>query len=235
MYHIAVVEDERACSGQLQDFLKQYQEEKSIRFKVSVFYDGTEILEGYQPVYDLILLDIEMPGLNGMDAAVKIREMDPDVALMFITNLAGYALHGYEVEALDFVTKPVTYYRFAMRLARCLKRVRQRESHEILLSFPGGAKKLDISQIYYVEVQSHHLHYHTDEGEFTLRGTMQSAEELLSAYSFVKCNHWYMVNLKHVSEVRGNTLIVGGHELEISRRSRAAFLKSLAEYVGGMH
>lgn len=234
MYHIAVVEDEKICSMQLQDFLEQYQKEKNIRFKVSVFYDGAELLADYQPVYDLILLDIEMPGINGMDAAVKIRETDTDVALMFITNLAGYALRGYEVEALDFVTKPVAYFQFAMRLSRCLKRLRQKEPKEILLSCPDGMKKLDLSQIYYVEVQNRILHYHTDAGEYSLRGTMQSVEELLPPSSFAKCNYWYIVNLRHVSEVKKNTLVVGGYELEVSRRSRTAFLKSLADYVGGM-
>ena len=121
MYHIAIVEDELPCSRQLQNYLEQYQNEKNIQFKVSVFSDGSELLADYRPVYDLILLDIAMPGINGMDTAVKIRETDAEAALMFITNLAGYAIRGYEVEALDFVTKPVSYYQFAMRLSRCLR------------------------------------------------------------------------------------------------------------------
>ena len=130
MYHIAIVEDEKACSRQLQKYLEQYQNEKNMQFKVSVFSGGTELLTNYQPVYDLILLDIEMPGINGIDTAAKIRETDGEVALMFITNLAGYAIRGYEVEALDFVTKPVSYYQFAMRLSRCFRRLGKRESRE---------------------------------------------------------------------------------------------------------
>ena len=234
MYHIAIVEDEKACSRQLQKYLEQYQNEKNMQFKVSVFSAGTELLTNYQPVYDLILLDIEMPGINGIDTAAKIRETDGEVALMFITNLAGYAIRGYEVEALDFVTKPVSYYQFAMRLSRCFRRLGKRESREILLSCPDGIKKLNISQIYYVEVQNRILHYYTSEGEYSLRGTIQSLEESLPAASFAKCNRWYIVNLKHVSEVKKNTVVVGGYEVEISRRRRAAFLQSLAEYVGGI-
>ena len=165
-----------------------------MQFKVSVFSAGTELLTNYQPVYDLILLDIEMPGINGIDTAAKIRETDGEVALMFITNLAGYAIRGYEVEALDFVTKPVSYYQFAMRLSRCFRRLGKRESREILLSCPDGIKKLNISQIYYVEVQNRILHYYTSEGEYSLRGTIQSLEESLPAASFAKCNRWYIVN-----------------------------------------
>ena len=233
MYHIAIVEDEAAFATQLQEYLEKYQEEHDVRFKISVFGDGEEILKDYQPLYDIILLDIEMPKVNGMQAAEQIREQDADVTLMFITNMAGYAIKGYEVGALDFVMKPVNYYTFSMKLTRALKRTRQKARQEILLTLPDGVKKLNVQQIYYVEVQNRMLSYHTDEGVFTMRGTMQSVEQMLRPYAFVKCNHWYIVNLKHVSEVRKNTAIVAGHELEVSRRNRTAFLQALTEYVGG--
>lgn len=233
MYHIAIVEDEQEYAEQLQKFLIQYEGEHNIKFKVSRFGDGAEILEGYQPVYDLILLDIEMQQVNGMDAAERIRNQDQDVVMMFITNIASYAIRGYEVGALDYVMKPITYYGFAMRLGRALKRVRQREQKEILLPLTDGVKKLQIQQIYYVEVQNRILHFHTDNGEYLIRGTMQKVEEELVGYSFAKCNHWYFVNLRHVTEVRKNIVVVAGHELEISRRNRTPFLKALTEYVGG--
>ena len=233
MYHVAIVEDEKEYAEQLQTFLKQYEEEHNVRFKVTVFGDGAEILRGYQPVYDLILLDIEMPEVNGMDAADRIRSQDPDVVMMFITNIASYAIRGFEVGALDYVMKPITYYGFAMRLSRALKRVKQNEQKALLLPLSDGVKKFQLQQIYYVEVQNRILHFHTDEGEYTIRGTMQKVEEFLTGHSFAKCNHWYIVNLRHVTEVRKNIAVVAGHELEISRRNRTPFLKALAEYVGG--
>lgn len=233
MYHIAIVEDEAEFSAQLQEYLKKYQEENDIRFKVSVFSDGAEILEDYQQLYDIILLDIEMPRVNGMDAAEQIRKMDSDVTLMFITNMASYAIRGYEVGALDFVMKPINFYTFSMKLTRVLKRTKQKEQQQILLTLPNGVKKFGVNQIYYVEVQNRMLHYHTDAGEYVVRGTMQSVEQMLLPYPFIKCNHWYIVNLKHVSEVRKNTAVVGGQELEVSRRNRTAFLKALTEYMGG--
>lgn len=233
MYHIAIVEDEKDFAEQLQEFLKKYQKEHDMAFKISVFGDGAEILENYEPLYDVILLDIEMPRVNGMEAAAKIRRMDADVVLVFITNMASYAIHGYEVGALDFVMKPITYYPFSMKLTRAIKRARTKAQQQILLTLPDGVKKIGIHQIYYVEVQNRILHYHTDEGEYRMRGTMTGAEEMFASYPFVKCNHWYMVNLMHVTEVRKNVAVVGGHELEISRRNRTAFLKALTEYVGG--
>ncbi len=233
MYHIAIVEDEVSFATQLQEYLKQYEEENDVRFKVSVFGDGAEILENYQPLYDIILLDIEMPKVNGMKAAEEIRAQDADVTLMFITNMANYAIRGYEVGALDFVMKPINYYIFSMKMTRVLKRTKQKAQQDILLTLPDGVKKLNVQQIYYVEVQSRMLYYHTDEGVFVMRGTMQSVEQMLAPYAFAKCNHWYIVNLKHVSEVKKTTAVVAGHELEVSRRNRTAFLKALTDYVGG--
>ena len=233
MYHITIVEDEISFATQLQEYLKQYEEENDVRFKISVFGDGAEILEDYQPLYDIILLDIEMPKVNGMKAAEEIRAQDADVTLMFITNMANYAIRGYEVGALDFVMKPINYYTFSMKMTRVLKRTKQKAQQEILLTLPDGVKKLNVQQIYYVEVQNRMLYYHTDEGVFVMRGTMQSVEQMLAPYAFAKCNHWYIVNLKHVSEVKKNTAIVAGSELEVSRRNRTAFLKALTDYVGG--
>ena len=233
MYHIAVVEDENECSKQIQTFLAQYQEENSVRFKVSVFADGVQLLDGYEPVYDMILMDIDMPGINGMDAAEKIRQTDQDVVIVFITNIASFAIRGYEVGALDYIVKPLSYYNFSMRLTRALKRSKARVPHEMILTLPDGVKKLEVGQIYYVEVQNRMLHYYTTEGIFHVRGTMQIAQQMLKAYSFAKCNYWYMVNLRHVTEVKKNTVVVGTYELEISRRNRTPFLKALTEYVGG--
>lgn len=235
MYHIAIVDDEISFSDTLKEYVAQYQKENNGEFQVSVFGNGLDLLANYHYEYDLILLDIEMPGLNGMEVAQKIREMDDDVVLMFITNMAQYAIHGYSVGALDFVTKPLNYYTFSMKLSRALKRVQKKENEQksIVLTLSNGLKKLDIKQIYYVEVQNRQLYYHTTEGVYELKGTMQSVEPMLAEHSFVKCNHWYMVNLLHVKEVKQNIVIVGNDELEISRRNKKVFMQALTEYLGG--
>lgn len=233
MYRIAIVDDEKIFTDQLEEYMVQYQAENPVQFQVTVFHSSTEFLEKFHKEYDLILLDVEMPQLNGMELAEKIREADEQVVLMFITNMAQYAIHGYSVGALDFVTKPLNYYTFSMKLTRALKRVPNREAARIMLPIPDGMKKLEVRSIYYLEVQNRLLHYYTEEGEFVVRGTLQSAEEKLAGQPFEKCNHWYLVNLAHVSEVRKNIAVVGPYELEISRRNKTSFLKALTDYMGG--
>jgi len=102
-----------------------------------------------------------------------------------------------------------------------------------MLHLADGIKKLDIRHIYYVEVQNKMLYYYTMKGTYSVKGTLQSVEEQLEDYSFAKCNHWYLLNLKHVKEVRKNIAVVGCYKVEISRRNKTAFLKALTEYLGG--
>lgn len=234
MLHIAMVEDEELYITQMQEFIQRYGEESGESIQFSVFRDGAEILQQYRPIYDIIFLDIEMPGVDGMSAAEEIRKCDGDVVLLFITNMAQYAIRGYAVGALDFVLKPLNYTTFTLKLKRAITRARQRESGKVLLSLHEGVKRLETRQIYYVEVQNRMLHYHTDEGIFSLRGTMQSAEKELGPHHFVRCNHWYLVNLRHVTEMRKDTVVVAGDELEVSRRSKTAFLTALTNYMGGV-
>ena len=173
-----------------------------------------------------------MGKLNGMETAREIRKKDQDVVLVFITNMAQYAINGYDVGALDYVLKPINYYTFSVRLDRAVSRVKKRQPEEILLNLPDGIKRLKVDRIHYVEVQNRMLHYHTEDGIFVVRGTLQGAEETLKESHFVRCNHWYLVNLQYVSEIRRNIVIVAGDELEISRRNKTAFLSELTDYMG---
>lgn len=234
MYRIAVVEDEQQYRDEVCQYIEQYATEHQLKFDVTTYTDGQEIVDDVQKHYDIIFFDIEMTQLNGMDAAKAIRERDVNVVMVFITNMAQYAIEGYEVGALDFVLKPIDYYGFSFRLARALGRVQKKQGNlEFAINTPGGIKKLNSNDIYYIEIENRFLVYHTAEGDFSQRGTLQSAEEMFQNYHFVKCNHWYLVNLKYVTEIEENIVHVAGSRLEISRRNRAHFLKEVTEYIGG--
>ena len=126
MAKIAVVEDNAAVRQELCGFIAQYAQESGQLLEVTPFADGSQIVEPYRPGFDIIFLDIEMPTLGGMPTAERIRLLDPDVVLIFVTNMAQYAIRGYEVDALDFVLKPVSYYQFSTKLDRALQRICRR-------------------------------------------------------------------------------------------------------------
>ena len=232
MLRVAIVEDEAECREVLRDMISRYAEEQQKQIRVQEFSDGSELVDNYKPDYDILLLDIEMPHLDGMKAAEKIRETDQDVVIVFITNMAQYAIKGYEVNALDFIIKPVNYSTFSMRFTRAIGRVKNRGGRRVCLYLPDGPKWIDSREIYYIDIQNRMLHYHTPEGVYSVRGTLKDVQEQLADWNFVKCNQCYLVNLKFVSEIKKNFVVVAGTELEISRRNRNAFLAAVTDYLG---
>ncbi len=240
MYNIAIVEDEVENREQIRDFIEQYSREKNVPVSTRLFEDAPSLLQVIRgkagadsQVFDIIFFDIDMPVLNGMEAAELVRKVDENVVIVFITNLKHYAIQGYSVGALDYVLKPIDYYSFSLRMARAIERVKKKQTTEILLPVGERMIRLDSAEIYYIESANRMLNYHTEKGTFEVRGTMKSCEEELADYHFVKCNHWYLVNLKHVSAINQNTVTVAGYELEISRRNKSAFTKAVTDYIAG--
>lgn len=234
MLKIAVVEDQQEVRDQLCGFIRRYMQQQGLQAEVSSFVDGAAVAEEYRPGFDILFMDVEMPRLDGFSAAEKIREVDPDVVLVFVTNMAQYAIRGYAVDAMDYVLKPVDYEQFCTKLSRAIHRVQQRRGGQIVLQLAGGeVQLLDTGEIYYLETRSRMLYYHTAKGEFAVRASLQSAENQLQKYHFVRCNQCYLVNLQHVRGIENDFALVENDRLEISRRQRNAFLTAVASYVGG--
>ena len=230
---ILICDDDTLIIEQLQKYIESYFESNHLKCPELVSFTSGESLLADKNEKDIVFLDIEMPELGGMDAAERIRTVDPDVVLVFVTNMAQYAIRGYEVDALDFVLKPVNYYQFSTKLARALQRVQRRKGGQIALQTAGGVQLLNTEDIYWLETRDRMLHYHTSTGVWSVRSSLQNAEKQLAPYHFAKCNQCYLVNLRYVRAVQNDMVQVGEDRLEISRRQRAAFLAAVAAYVGG--
>ena len=233
MIRIAIVEDEAAVRQQLTGYIQRYTRQYGTPFEVTEFSDGVEILDEYHPVYDIVFLDVEMKHLDGMETALRIRELDKDVVLIFITNMAQYAIKGYAVGALDYVLKPVPYFAFSQQLQKAVDKLSRRAKHYLAVPVEGGLRRLDTAQIYYLESEGHRVHFYTEEGEFTAPGALKTFEEKLASLPFARCNSGYLVDLAHVSGVQQGMVQVGPYELQVSRPKRKSFLAALADYIGG--
>ena len=235
MLKIAVVEDQQEVRDELCRFIRQYAAENSLQVEVLPVEDGAVIAEHYEPGYDIIFMDVEMPGLDGFGAAEKIRAVDADAVLVFVTNMAQYAIKGYEVDALDYVLKPVNYYQFCTKLSRAVQRVQRRRGGQVVLQLAGGGMQvLSTGDIYYLETHDRLLWYHTTKGEFSVRASLASAENAADTVPFLPLQP-VLSGQPEICKGRGDDFVhVNTDHLEISRRQRAAFLTAVASYIGGV-
>ena len=232
MIKIAIVEDEVLYADQLQEYLKKYEEEYRETFEIFVFQDGDQIVHHYKAEYDVILMDVEMRFMDGMSAAEEIRKMDTEVVIIFITNMPQYAVRGYEVDALDYVLKPITYFAFAQRLNRAIERIKKRTKRVISVNIKGSQIRMPIESVYYIESQGHTLIFHGVNGEVEAPGTMKEIQEKLRDEHFFRGNKGYLINLAHVDRVVEGCAVVAGEELVLSRGRRKEFMEALAGFWG---
>jgi DNA-binding LytR/AlgR family response regulator len=210
-------------------------EKEQLEFDIVEFGSGEEFLGGYQPVYDIVLMDIELPGINGMETAKALRRLDSFVLLVFVTNMVQYAVSGYEVDALNYILKPVNRFDFALKMNKAISRTAKRTEKSVQIRAGKDLYMLPVAAIRYLEVDGHYIVYHTTEGDYSEYITLKEAEKKLNKPYFVRCNRCYLVNLKYVSAVRDDVVQVGRDELLISRPQKKAFLNALAVFIGGVN
>lgn len=224
---IAIVEDEDYQAQMLERYLQRFSDENRVDFTIKRFAEAVSLLDDYSPDYDLIYMDIRMPYMNGMDAAHRLRALDQEVLLVFVTTLTQYAIQGYEVEALDYIVKPINYYDFALKLTRALKKLPQEAAEGMLLvSSENGTVRINPRSVRYVEVTGHQVVYHTLNGDVQQYGSLSQVEKTLDAAQFGRCNSCFLVNMQYVRSVKGYTLQLDDGELKISQPKKKRFMET---------
>ena len=157
--------------------------------------------------------------------------------MIFVTNMAQYAVKGYEVAALDFIVKPVSYYDFALKMERVRKINESKNDVEILCSDRSRTSRITSKDICYIEVKGHYLEYHTAEEVLRSYGKISELEEKLKVCDFMRCNNCYLVNPRYIKEISGYKLIMkNGEELLVSHGRKKQFMTEFCEWAGeGKH
>ena len=233
MLRIAIVDDEQQIREELCAMVSRFVDENGASLHVDCYAGGREFLES-GATEDIVFLDIEMGEPDGMETARLMRRAGLASEIIFVTNMAQYAVEGYEVRALDFIVKPVRYQSFAFKLRRAIDVASRKKTARIELETREGLRRVSTSDIDYVEVVRHKLLYHTSRGVLEVWGTMREACERLEPFGFSLCNACYLVNLEHVTAISGEFVTVRcGDELKMSRGRKKSFVDALTHPTGG--
>ena len=231
MINICIVEDESDQADLLRKYIQTYGNKTNQQFAITHFTDGIDLVDEYRAQFDIILLDIQMKHLDGMVAAEKIRKVDAEVVIIFITSTVRYAVQGYAVDALGYVLKPVPYLQFEQLFDKAISRVMtKKQKLYIRVSVDERQLKLDCDNIYYIESQRNNVCIHCADEDYVTAGPLKKFEEMLGGHGFSKCHNAYIVNLSYVEGVRKEeVLLTNGIVLPISRARKKEFMMALTE------
>ncbi len=231
--NIAIIEDETNVQNIIKEYLSKYFINVSTNAVFEVYHSGEDFFKRATSEFDIILLDIQMPGINGIEIAHKIRTSDNQVIIIFITSLIQYALMGYKVQALDYIIKPISYKTLSFTLDRALHIIEKRPAEKsVLVNSNGTSVKVAVSEITYFEVQKHRFFMHTIEKTYNFAArSMKELEAIYADNNFTKCNNCYLVNLAHVKSIKKDIVTVGNEELVISRPRKKDFIAAVTNYI----
>ena len=226
---IAVVEDSAREREALMAQVERYCRENGIDARLLPFGDGAEFLEARPEDIDLVLFDIEMARLNGMEAARRLRETDARVQIIFVTFMVQYAIEGYSVDAADFVAKPVSYPGLCAALDRAMRRIRFHAPRFLNTSYAKEPVTCLIQNILCVESINKKTVIHMADGQALYSSEpLYALEEKLSGEAFFRCHNAYLVNLGQVQTVGAAELMLPGMRVPVSKYRKKAFFQRLA-------
>ena len=229
---IAIVEDDSSDVNTLLEYISKYSSENNVEIATSHFGNALEFLDNYRPDFDLVLLDIEMPMMNGLEGAEKLREKDKDVPLVFVTNMRQFAVKGYAVNALDFIIKPVSYFEFSTMMNKIRNVLLLREDKDVLFISGRVTRHLSSDKIRYVEVFRHKSIIHAVDGDYEAWCSLSEIQKQLPENAFAKCSNSFLLNLKYVDYIDKDIVHIGKDELVIARTRRKEFMADLMRYFG---
>ncbi|MCI9421350.1 response regulator [Lachnospiraceae bacterium WCA-9-b2] len=242
MYRIAICDDD---SG-LRRFLRQTIEEEGPPCVVDEFSDGVNLLKSYnqwaasdvcvgaseERGFDILFLDIDMPRMNGIDTAKKIRTTDRRVKIIYVTGYQDYMGKSFEVHPFSFLVKPVKKEEIVRQIREALLYGKAEEKEiPLRLQTTEGVEEFRASDIYYLEYVSRKLRFVTKKGESMVRGKISEYLERLEAYGFASPHKSFAVNLYHVKAIRGYDIIMmNGERIPLSQKRSVEFRGLLGKY-----
>jgi DNA-binding LytR/AlgR family response regulator len=215
---LAICDDDQTEREYLQHLVKDWTTSRDLACQLVLYPNAEAFLFASEEILtDIVLLDIKMGEMDGVTLAKQLRQKDDRIQIAFITGLPDFIADGYEVAALHYLMKPVSYEKLADVLDRAVKRLDTEETM-IVLPTKDGKLRLPINAISYVEAFSHDLCIYTNQGTISTKMTMNELEKMLGE-GFFRCHRSYLTNMRHVRKITRNSFeMKDGSVLPLSRR-----------------
>lgn len=231
MLQLAVCDDERVFRSDLRKILGTELELCGIDYHISEFTSGEELIAGLEKAdCQILFLDIEMKGIDGVEAARRLRETKRQMEIIFVTSYADFVFQGYEVRALNYILKPYEPEKIAAVLHTALEALDIEAEKYYVIDQRGGSIRVPLSSVKYFSSDRRTVHAVTTEQEYTFYEKLSDLETELPD-TFVRIHNRYLVHLKYLEAVRQNTAVVDGEELPVSRSCKSGLSIAFAKYM----
>lgn len=234
---IAICDDDERELEQFQELIKEYQASREISVDCRFFHNSMDFIceiEGGE--YDLILLDVLMPGINGVQAARELRELDKNVKIIFVSSSPEFALESYSVGAYYYFIKPVDVNSFFPLLDKVASELSIQKEQGLVLKNRKCVVKVPFQKLEYVEVINKTVSFHLTDGaihEITA-ALAEFEEKLLARPEFLKTHRSYLINLNHVQAIKDHFVMTkNGHSIPISRKRRGLVQDAYVRFLYG--
>lgn len=236
LIRIAICDDMEEFIEKQTKLLNRYANEKLVRFHISKFMDGLGLTDAVKNnKYDVIFLDINMPGINGFEIANIIRQYDNDVFIVFNTSFytTENAMKGYNYNAIDFIQKPLSYVNLRNIMDKIYNKRKLKCEKNIVIRNNKGIFRIAIEDITYIETSHKNVLIHTINTDFISYAKLSTFEVVLKE-CFVRCHKSYLVNMDYIFYIKNNDAILTNKvKIPISKYKKSWFMKTLAAYYGG--
>lgn len=237
MLKIAIVDDDIGFQNQAKEYIIRYFQQEAQPFSIQCYDDGVKFLSDFHCNFDIVIIDIMMPHMNGIDVARRIRLQDKNVLVVFITITPAFAIRGYEVSAIDYILKPLNYEGdFRFKFDRVVKKAlaeRQHTKELVLKDEEGRYIRLSVDSLIYIDKDRDNVVFHTKEKTFSHRAPIYKVREALDeTNSFVAINSGCLANMAYIANIDGNDVeMLNGDKLVLSRSKRKDFFEKYFTFV----
>ncbi len=232
MVKIAICDDEPFMAQEIADHLSSYMEEKHLTsYCASSFSNGRSLLES-DCDFDLIFLDIQMEQPDGMETAKLLRQRENHSLLVFVTVLKECVFDAFEVEAYDYLIKPLDGNHFRRTMDRAIKAIEQRTAKSIMVQRGTSREVIPLAQIVYCEVQGRKIYIHQSNGKIIDYYEKLDDFERRVDGRFFRCHRSYLVNLEYVrGSHAGQVTLSQGEQIPVSRLREQELTQALLRYM----